>query len=78
MDVPGRSALFPQGRQREMDLGERGSGGGETGGMGGWVNCSWNEIYEITNLCTLLIYVHYISVSVCTCTCAYEWEKNKV
>lgn len=57
MDVPGRSALFPQGRQREMDLGERGSGGGETGGMGGWVNCSWNEIYEITKP------VHFINIS---------------
>lgn len=75
---PWEVCFFSSGKTEGDGSGGEGSGGGETGGMGGWVNCSWNEIYEITNLCTLLIYVHYISVSVCTCTCAYEWEKNKV
>lgn len=56
--------FFPQGRQREMDLGERGSGGGETEGVGGWVNCSWNEIYEITKP------VHFINIST-LCICEY-------
>lgn len=56
MDVPGRSAFFPEERQREMDLGERGSRSGGTGGMGGWANCSWNEIYERTKP------VHFINM----------------
>lgn len=47
-----------------MDLGERGSGSGETEGVGRWVNCSWNEIYEITKP------VHFINIST-LCICEY-------
>lgn len=54
---PWEVCFVSSGKTEGDGSGGEGSGGGETGGMGGWVNCSWNEIYEITKP------VHFINIS---------------